>query len=119
MKKVTKKTTKKDSAAPKAMKGTDVVVKCLENEGVDTIFAYPGGSVIDMHNALTRTKKIRVILPRHEQGGGFMAQGYARSTGKVGVCMATSGPGAMNLLKRVSRKIGRSEKNYPEVFFIH
>ena len=102
MKKVTKKTTKKDSAAPKAMKGTDVVVKCLENEGVDTIFAYPGGSVIDMHNALTRTKKIRVILPRHEQGGGFMAQGYARSTGKVGVCMATSGPGAMNLLTAIS-----------------
>lgn len=84
------------------MKGADVVVKCLENEGVDTVFAYPGGQAIDLHNALTRTKKIRVILPRHEQGGGFMAQGYARSTGKVGVCMATSGPGAMNLLTAIS-----------------
>ncbi len=103
MKKTTTKTTAKKSApAPKLMKGTDVVVKCLENEGVDTIFAYPGGSIIDMHNALTRTKKIRVVLPRHEQGGGFMAQGYARATGKVGVCMATSGPGAMNLLTAIS-----------------
>ena len=79
------------------MKGADVVVRCLENEGVDIVFAYPGGSSIDLHNAFTRSKKIRVILPRHEQGGGFMAHGYARSTGKVGVCMATSGPGAMNV----------------------
>ena len=101
-KKANKTTAKKSAPAPKLMKGTDVVVKCLENEGVDTIFAYPGGSIIDMHNALTRTKKIRVVLPRHEQGGGFMAQGYARSTGKVGVCMATSGPGAMNLLTAIS-----------------
>ncbi len=102
MKKNTKKTASKKSEPAKLMKGTDVVVRCLENEGVDTIFAYPGGSIIDMHNALTRTDKIRVILPRHEQGGGFMAQGYARSTGKVGVCMATSGPGAMNLLTAIS-----------------
>ncbi len=84
------------------MKGADVLVKCLENEGVDTLFAYPGGSSIDLHDAFTRSKKIRVILPRHEQGCGFMAQGYARSTGKVGVCMATSGPGAMNLLTAIS-----------------
>lgn len=84
------------------MKGADVVVRCLENEGVDTVFAYPGGSSIDLHNAFTRSGKIRVILPRHEQGGGFMAHGYARSTGKVGVCMATSGPGAMNLLTTIS-----------------
>lgn len=84
------------------MKGADVVVRCLENEGVDTVFAYPGGSSIDLHNAFTRSGKIRVILPRHEQGGGFMAHGYARSTGKVGVCMATSGPGAMNLLTAIS-----------------
>ena len=84
------------------MKGADILVKCLENEGVDTLFAYPGGSSIDLHDAFTRSKKIRVILPRHEQGCGFMAQGYARSTGKVGVCMATSGPGAMNLLTAIS-----------------
>lgn len=87
---------------PELMKGADVLVKCLENEGVDTIFAYPGGQTIDLHNAFTRSKKIRVILPRHEQGGGFMAQGYARATGKVGVCMVTSGPGAMNLLTTIA-----------------
>ena len=94
--------TPKKSPQPALMKGADVVVRCLENEGVDTVFAYPGGQSIDLHNAFTRSKKIRVILPRHEQGGGFMAQGYARSTGKVGVCMVTSGPGAMNLLTAIS-----------------
>ncbi|MBC2593418.1 biosynthetic-type acetolactate synthase large subunit [Ruficoccus amylovorans] len=81
-----------------AMKGADVVVECLEREGVDVIFAYPGGSSIELHQALTRAKKLRTILPRHEQGGGFMAHGYARATGKPGVCMATSGPGATNLV---------------------
>lgn len=98
----TPKATKATKAQPQMMKGADVLVKCLENEGVDTLFAYPGGSSIDLHNAFTKSKKIRVILPRHEQGCGFMAQGYARSTGKVGVCMVTSGPGAMNLLTAIS-----------------
>ncbi len=83
--------------------GADIVVQCLINQGVDTIFAYPGGSVIPLHQALTRFRdQIRVILPRHEQGGGFAAQGYARSTGKVGVCMATSGPGATNLVTAIA-----------------
>ncbi len=100
MKKTTKSPLK--SKTPNLMKGADVLVKCLENEGVDTVFAYPGGSSIDLHDAFTKSKKIRVILPRHEQGCGFMAQGYARSTGKVGVCMTTSGPGAMNLLTAIS-----------------
>ncbi len=86
-----------DEVGPE-MRGADVVVKCLEREGVDVVFAYPGGASMELHQALTRTKKIRTILPRHEQGGGFMAHGYARSTGKVGVCMATSGPGATNLV---------------------
>jgi acetolactate synthase-1/2/3 large subunit len=80
------------------MNGAETLVACLEREGVDTIFAYPGGASQFLHQALTKTKKIRTILPRHEQGGGFMAAGYARSTGKVGVCMATSGPGATNLV---------------------
>ena len=75
--------------------GADIVVQSLVNHGVDTIFAYPGGTTIPLHQALTRFRdRVRVILPRHEQGGGFAAQGYARSTGKIGVCMATSGPGA-------------------------
>jgi acetolactate synthase-1/2/3 large subunit len=75
----------------------------LVNHGVDTIFAYPGGQSIPLHQALTRFRdRIRVILPRHEQGGGFAAQGYARSTGKIGVCMATSGPGATNLVTAIA-----------------
>lgn len=82
----------------KKMKGSDVVVACLEREGVDTIFAYPGGATQYLHQSFTKSKKIRVILPRHEQGGAFMAGGYARASGKAGVCMATSGPGATNLL---------------------
>jgi len=94
--------TKAKSKTSKLMKGADVVIKCLENENCDVVFAYPGGSSIELHNAFTRSKKIRVILPRHEQGGGFMAHGYARSTGKVGVAMVTSGPGAMNLLTTVA-----------------
>jgi acetolactate synthase I/II/III large subunit len=83
--------------------GADIVVQSLVNHGVDTIFAYPGGSTIPLHQALTRFRdKVRVILPRHEQGGGFAAQGYARSTGKIGVCMATSGPGATNLVTAIA-----------------
>ncbi|MBG88153.1 MAG: acetolactate synthase, large subunit, biosynthetic type [Verrucomicrobiales bacterium] len=80
------------------MTGSDILVACLEREGVDTIFAYPGGASMIIHQSLTRSKPIRTILPRHEQGGVFMAEGYARATGKVGVCMATSGPGATNLM---------------------
>ena len=64
------------------MSGAEILVKCLEREGVDTIFAYPGGASMHMHQALTRSKKIRTILPRHEQGGVFAAEGYARATGQ-------------------------------------
>ncbi len=79
--------------------GADILVQSLVNHGVDVVFAYPGGASMPLHQALTRFKdKVRTILPRHEQGGGFAAQGYARSTGKPGVCMATSGPGATNLV---------------------
>ena len=78
--------------------GADILVACLEREGVDTIFAYPGGASMHMHQALTRSSKIRTYLPRHEQGGGFSAEGYARATGRAGVVMATSGPGATNLV---------------------
>lgn len=86
------------TATTKSMKGCDLLVAALEHEGVDTIFAYPGGASMMLHQSLTRSKQIRTILPRHEQGGSFMAAGYARATGKVGVCMATSGPGATNLV---------------------
>jgi acetolactate synthase I/II/III large subunit len=83
--------------------GSDVVVQSLVNHGVDIIFAYPGGASMPLHQALTRFKdQIRTILPRHEQGGAFEAQGYARTTGKPGVCMATSGPGALNLVTAIA-----------------
>src|SRR5947209_19656593 len=83
----------------RAQAGADILVQCLINHGVDTVFAYPGGASMPIHQALTRfSSKLRTILPRHEQGGGFAAEGYARSTGKVGVCVATSGPGATNFV---------------------
>src|SRR5436190_2861859 len=84
---------------PSPQSGADVLVQCLVNHGVEVIFAYPGGASMPLHQALTRfQRQVRTILPRHEQGGGFAAQGYARASGKVGVCMATSGPGATNLV---------------------
>jgi acetolactate synthase I/II/III large subunit len=83
--------------------GADILVQSLVNHGVDTIFAYPGGASMPLHQALTRfSDRLRTILPRHEQGGAFAAQGVARSTGKVGVCMATSGPGATNLVTAIA-----------------
>ena len=85
-----------------AMSGSDILVACLEREGVDTIFAYPGGASLEIHQSLTRSKKIRVVLPRHEQGGAFAAGGYARATGRAGVCMSTSGPGATNLVSGIA-----------------
>ncbi len=79
--------------------GADILVQCLINQGVEVVFAYPGGASMPIHQALTRVSdRLRTILPRHEQGGGFAAEGYARSTGKVGVCVATSGPGATNFV---------------------
>ena len=84
------------------MKGADAVVECLIREGVDVVFAYPGGASLELHQSFAACDKIRVILPRHEQGGAFAAGGYARATGKVGVCMATSGPGATNLVSAIA-----------------
>ncbi|MZH45960.1 MAG: acetolactate synthase large subunit, partial [Nitrospinae bacterium] len=90
------KRAQKSSGHP--MKGRDILVKALENEGVKVIFGYPGGASMEIHQGLTLTNKIRMVLPRHEQGGSFAAGGYARATGEVGVCLATSGPGATNLI---------------------
>lgn len=85
------------------MSGADILVESLVNHGVEVLFAYPGGASMPLHQALTRfSDKIRTILPRHEQGGGFAAQGYYRTTGKPGVCMATSGPGATNLVTAIA-----------------
>src|SRR5262250_816909 len=106
MSKTTQLETKKAATGKRelgpTMSGSEILVACLEREGVDTIFAYPGGASMEIHQALTRSKKIRTVLPRHEQGGAFAAEGYARATGKAGVCMATSGPGATNLVTGIA-----------------
>lgn len=82
--------------------GAELFVKALKEESVTTLFAYPGGQAIDLFNALYGEKDIEVILPRHEQGLVHAADGYARSTGKVGVCLVTSGPGATNLVTGIA-----------------
>ncbi len=96
-------TAMKTRSANQLVSGADVVIQSLVNHGIDVIFAYPGGASMPLHQALTRFKdQLRTILPRHEQGGAFAAQGYARTTGKPGVCMATSGPGALNLVTAIA-----------------
>ncbi|MGA2751398.1 MAG: biosynthetic-type acetolactate synthase large subunit [Verrucomicrobiota bacterium] len=97
----TKKTTSSKAEIGQPMAGSDILVRALEREGVECIFAYPGGASMEIHQSLTRSR-IRTILPRHEQGGSFAAGGYARATGRVGVCMATSGPGATNLVTAIA-----------------
>lgn len=84
------------------MKGTELFVKALKEEGVETLFAYPGGMAIDLFDALYGQDEIDVVLPRHEQGLIHAADGYARSTGKTGVCLVTSGPGATNLVTGIA-----------------
>ena len=96
-----KKPTAKRAEVGAAMFGRDILVEGLEREGVEVIFAYPGGASMEIHQSLTKSK-IRTILPRHEQGGSFAAEGYARATGKAGVCMGTSGPGATNLVTAIA-----------------
>lgn len=84
------------------IKGTQLFIKALVAEGVDTLFAYPGGMAIDLFDALYGEKSFRVVLPRHEQGLVHAADGYARATGKTGVCLVTSGPGATNLVTGIA-----------------
>ena len=78
--------------------GARILLEVLKAEGVDVVFGIPGGSVIPILDAFHSEKDVRFILMRHEQGAGHAADGYARATGKVGVCLATSGPGATNLV---------------------
>ena len=83
--------------------GAQIVVNCLLEQGVDTIFGYPGGAILNVYDALYQQRdKIRHILTSHEQGAAHAADGYARATGKVGVCLATSGPGATNLVTGIA-----------------
>lgn len=83
--------------------GADIVIECLKEQGVDTVFGYPGGTILNIYDALYKHQdEITHILTSHEQGAAHAADGYARATGKVGVCMATSGPGATNLVTGIA-----------------
>jgi acetolactate synthase-1/2/3 large subunit len=85
------------------LNGSEIVVECLREQGVDTVFGYPGGAILNIYDALYKhSGEIRHILTSHEQGAAHAADGYARATGKVGVCMATSGPGATNLVTGIA-----------------
>lgn len=82
--------------------GAQILLECLKREGVDTIFGYPGARTLLVHDALLGDKELRHVLVRHEQGAAHAADGYARTTGKVGVCLTTSGPGATNLVTGIA-----------------
>ncbi len=82
--------------------GAEILIKCLEKEGVEVIFGYPGGATLEIHDVLEDSSQIRHVLVRHEQGAAHAASGYARASGKVGVCLATSGPGATNLVTGIA-----------------
>ena len=84
------------------MSGAKAIVQSLERQKVDTIFGILGGAILPVYDALYDTKKIRHILSRHEQGAAHAAEGYARASGRTGVCMATSGPGATNLVTGIA-----------------
>lgn len=85
------------------LNGSEIVVECLKEQGVDTVFGYPGGAILNIYDALYKhSSEIHHILTSHEQGAAHAADGYARATGKVGVCMATSGPGATNLVTGIA-----------------
>ena len=82
--------------------GSQVIIECLKEQGVDTVFGYPGGAILNVYDELYKHPEIKHVLTSHEQGAAHAADGYARSTGKVGVCMATSGPGATNLVTGIA-----------------
>ena len=85
------------------LNGSQIVLECLLEQGVDTVFGYPGGAILNIYDALYHYQdKIHHVLTSHEQGAAHAADGYARATGKVGVCMATSGPGATNLVTGIA-----------------
>ncbi|MCR5356211.1 MAG: biosynthetic-type acetolactate synthase large subunit [Lachnospiraceae bacterium] len=84
------------------LSGSEIVIECLKEQGVDTVFGYPGGTILNIYDALYKHPEIKHILTSHEQGAAHAADGYARATGRVGVCMATSGPGATNLVTGIA-----------------
>ena len=82
--------------------GAEIIWECLQKEGVDVVFGYPGGAILPTYDAMTKYPKIHHVLVRHEQGATHMADGYARASGKVGVAIATSGPGATNMVTGIA-----------------
>ena len=82
--------------------GAQIVVRLLERQGIRRLAGIPGGAILPFYDALSQSTQIQHILARHEQGGGFMAQGMARATGEVAVCLASSGPGATNLVTAIA-----------------
>ena len=84
------------------MRGADAILRSLEAEGVDVMFGIPGGAIMPTYDAMAHGSTVRHVLARHEQGAGHMAEGYARASGKVGVAIATSGPGATNLVTPIA-----------------
>lgn len=85
------------------LNGAEIVIECLKEQGVDTVFGYPGGAILNVYDELYKHRdEIRHILTSHEQGAAHAADGYARATGKIGVCLATSGPGATNLVTGIA-----------------
>ena len=84
------------------MKGAEILIQCLLEQGVDTVFGYPGGTILNIYDELYKCGKIKHYLTAHEQGAVHAADGYARATDKVGVCFATSGPGATNLVTGIA-----------------
>ena len=84
------------------LNGSEIIIECLKEQGVDTVFGYPGGAILNLYDELYKHQEIHHVLTSHEQGAAHAADGYARSTGKVGVCLATSGPGATNLVTGIA-----------------
>lgn len=99
---MTTRTDTKPDAATRTMTGAEIVIEALQEQGVDVMFGYPGGAVLPIYDALYVSNRIRHVLVRHEQGAGHAAEGYARSTGKPGVCLVTSGPGATNMVTPIA-----------------
>ena len=91
------------SPEPVVLNGSEILIECLKEQGVKTVFGYPGGAILNIYDALYKHQgEITHVLTSHEQGAAHAADGYARATGKVGVCLATSGPGATNLVTGIA-----------------
>ena len=91
-----------DRIKAEQLTGAEIVVRCLQEEGVDYVFGYPGGAVLFIYDELFKQDKVRHVLVRHEQGAAHAADGYSRSSNKIGVCLVTSGPGVTNAVTGIA-----------------